>query len=55
MKDREQECSGLSTARHRAREQIVPLERWRDRLVLDRGGTSESELADPLQQIRMQA
>jgi hypothetical protein len=46
VQDRQHERRGLAAARHRAGEQVLPLERGRQRLLLDRRRARESELAD---------
>src|SRR5687767_8932551 len=55
MQDREQEGRRLPAPRHRAGEHVPALHRGGDRVLLDRGGTGEAELAQAANEVGMQA
>jgi hypothetical protein len=55
MKDRQEKGGGFSAARHRACEQIFSLERWRNRVGLNAGWSSETEVFETLEKTGMES
>ena len=55
VQDRQEERGGLAAAGHRAGEQVLPGERRRNRVGLDRGRAGETEIFQALQQAGMKS
>ena len=55
VEDRQEEGGGLAAAGHGAGEHVAPLQRGRNRVLLDRRGPGEAHLLDAAQEIGMES
>src|SRR4029079_13721853 len=55
VKDRQRKGRRLAAPRHGAGEHILPLQGWRNGLLLNRGGTRKTQLARAANQVGMEA